>query len=191
MGLARGCELSRLEQRLIRTERLELRRWRDEDRAPFAEMGQDPEVMRHFPSLLTRAQSDAVIKERFEAHFDQHDFGLWALERRCDGCFLGFAGLSRIGFACPIEGKVEIGWRLARHAWGQGYAFEAASAAMDYGFRQLDLTQIVAMTVIGNSRSRRLMDKLGMVRTPELDFEHPRVPEGHPVRPQIVYSRTR
>ena len=174
---------------MIRTERLELRRWRDQDRPPFAEMGQDPEVMRHFPSLLTRAQSNAMIDERLEAHFEQHGFGLWALERRSDGCFLGFAGLSRIGFPCPIEGQVEIGWRLARHAWGQGYAFEAASAAMDYGFRLLDLAQIVAMTVTGNDRSRRLMDKLGMVRTPELDFKHPSVPEGHPAQPQIVYRR--
>ncbi|WP_222703808.1 GNAT family N-acetyltransferase [Sphingomonas xanthus] len=176
---------------MIRTERLELRRWRDEDRAPFAQMGQDPEVMRHFPSLLTKTQSDAMIDERFEAHFDQHNFGFWALERRSDRCFLGFAGISKVGFQCPIEGQVEIGWRLARHAWGQGFAFEAASAAMNYGFGHLGLDRIVAMTVIGNERSRRLIAKLGMARAPEWDFDHPRVPAGSPVRPQIVYSRNR
>ena len=174
---------------MIQTERLMLRRWRDEDRAPFAEMGQDVEVMRHFPSLLTREQSDAMIDDRFEAHFDQHGFGLWALERRADGCFLGFAGLAIVGFQSPIEGEVEIGWRLARHAWGQGFAHEAAAAAMAHGFGELGLSQIFAMTVVGNDRSRRLMDKLGMVRTPELDFDHPRVPEGHLVRPQIVYRK--
>lgn len=175
---------------MIQTERLVLRRWREADREPFARMGRDADVMRHFPSLLTREQSDAMIDDRLEPHFEEHGYGLWALERRTDGCFLGFAGLGRVGFHSPIEGEVEIGWRLARQAWGQGYAFEAASAAMAYGFNQLGLSWIYAMTVVGNDRSRHLMDKLGMVRAPELDFDHPRIPVGHLVRPQIVYRKS-
>lgn len=173
---------------MIETERLLLRRWTDRDREPFAAMNRDPEVMRHFPSLLSREESDAMIDGRIEAHFDAHGFGLWAVARKSDDAFLGFTGLMKVEFACPIEGEVEIGWRLPRHSWGQGYAREAATAALDYGFRELGLGRIVAMTVTGNSRSWGLMERLGMKRMPELDFDHPRVPEGSPVRPQIVYG---
>lgn len=152
-------------------------------------MGQDPEVMEHFPSMLSREESDAMIDGRFENHFDRYGFGLWAVERLSDGRFLGFTGLVHVAFACPIENEVEIGWRLARHAWGQGYALEAASAAITFGFDRLSLGQIVAMTINANARSQRLMGKLGMTRAPELDFDHPRVFEGSPARPQIVYLR--
>lgn len=176
---------------MIRTDRLLLRRWREDDRDPFALMGQDQEVMAHFPSLLTRYESDAMIDGRIDSHFDEFGFGLWALERLSDGCFLGFTGLAYVRFVCPIQDEVEIGWRLARYAWGQGYALEAADAAMTFGFEKLSLERIVAMTVEGNVRSRRLMSKLGMKRSPELDFEHPRAPEGHTARPQIVYQRLR
>lgn len=134
---------------MMETERLLLRRWRDGDREPFAAMGRDPEVMRHFPSLLTRQESDAMIDNRIEAHFERHGFGLWAIERRSDGAFLGFTGLLNIVFASPVEGEVEIGWRLARQAWGQGYGYEAACAAVHYGFGVLDLPRLVAMTVTG------------------------------------------
>lgn len=169
----------------IATERLLLRQWRDSDREPFAAMGRDPEVMRHFPSLLSREQSDEMIDRRFAAHIERHGFGLWAVER--DQAFLGFTGLSIVDFESPISGEVEIGWRLARHAWGHGYALEAARASAAHGFDELGLTRIVAMCVEANSRSRRVMDRLGMRRAPELDFNHPRVPEDSPVRPQIVY----
>lgn len=173
---------------MIETERLILRRWRDSDREPFAAMGQDVEVMRHFPSLLTREESDRMIDDRLEAHFDEHGFGMWALERKADRAFLGFAGFLKVTFASPIEGEVEIGWRLARHAWGQGYALEAARAALDYGWRELKLDRIMAMTIQANMRSWGLMHRLGMHRRLDLDFDHPRVPEGNPTRPQIVYS---
>lgn len=172
---------------MIETERLVLRSWRDSDRDAFGDMGRDPDVMRHFPSLLTREQSDEMIDRRLQAHIDRHGWGLWALERKEDGAFLGFTGLSTVDFPGPIEGEVEIGWRLARQAWGRGYASEAAAAALDFGFNRLALRRIVAMTIEANKRSRRVVDRLGMVRTPELDFDHPRIPEGSPVRPQIVY----
>ena len=171
----------------IETERLLLRRWRASDREPLAAMGRDAEVMRHFPSLLTREQSDDMIGERLQPHIERHGWGLWAVDRKADEAFLGFTGLSTVDFACPIPGLVEVGWRLARHGWGQGYAREAALAAVAYGFSTLDLERIVAMTVQANQRSQAVMARLGMVRTPALDFDYPRVAEGSPVRPQIVY----
>jgi RimJ/RimL family protein N-acetyltransferase len=171
----------------IETKRLVLRGWQDSDREPFAAMGRDLEVMRHFPSLLSREESDRMADDRLQAHIERHGWGLWAVERKADGAFLGFTGLSNVEFHSPIEGEVEVGWRIARHAWGQGYAFEAASAALDHGFVELGLERIVAMTITANDRSRRLMDQLGMVRTPLLDFEHPHIADGSPVRPQIVY----
>jgi RimJ/RimL family protein N-acetyltransferase len=172
---------------VIETERLLLRRWRESDREPFAAMNADPKVMRHFPALLDRTASDALV-DRIEANFDRCGFGLWALERRADGVFLGFTGLATVDFAAPIEGDVEIGWRLARHAWGQGYAFEAASAVLAFATANLDLPRIVSMTVPANTRSWGLMERLGLTRRPDLDFEHPRVPAGHVLRPHIVYS---
>lgn len=174
---------------MIETSRLLLRRWKASDLEPFSDMGQDPEVMRHFPKYLTREECETMIRDRIEAHFDRYGFGLWAVERIDDSLFLGFVGLAHVSYACPIEDKVEIGWRLARHAWGRGFAYEAASAAMQFGFEQLALDQIVAMTVVGNQRSRHLMEKLGMARVPELDFDHPWIEEGHLVRPQIVYRK--
>jgi len=174
---------------MIETERLLLRCWNASDLDPFSEMGQDPEVMRHFPKFLSREECEVMIRDRIEAHLERHGFGFWAVERIDDQAFLGFVGIAHVGFACPIEGEVEIGWRLARHAWGKGYAFEAASAAMEFGFGNLGLDRIVAMTVIGNEPSWRLMEKLGMTRTPELDFDHPWIEEGHLLRPQIVYRK--
>lgn len=172
---------------IMETQRLLMRRWRDSDRAPFAALCADAEVMRHFPALLSLNESDALVA-KIESHFDSHGFGLWALERRSDGCFLGFTGLLRVDFNSPITGEVEIGWRLARAFWGEGYAREAAEAALNFGFGQLGLARIVSMTVEANTRSWSLMEKLGMGRAPELDFEHPRLPEGHPLRPHIVYA---
>lgn len=138
---------------MISTDRLLLRRWREADREPFAAMGRDPEVMRHFPALLSRKESNATIDEWINPHFDLHGYGLWAVELRSDGVFIGFTGLAKVGFDCPIRDDVEIGWRLSRQAWGHGYALEAAKAAMSYGFSALRLSRIVAMTVGANSRS--------------------------------------
>lgn len=172
---------------MIETRRLLLRRWQDGDREPFATMGVDPEVMRFFPACLDRADSDALI-DRIEAHFARCGYGLWAVERRDDGAFLGFTGLFDVAFASPIEGDVEIGWRLARAAWGQGYGFEAATAALAFAAANLEAPRIVAMTVAANIRSWGLMQRLGLVRRPDLDFDHPRLAEGHVLRPHIVYA---
>lgn len=175
---------------MIATDRLVLRRWHDGDRAPFAAMGQDAEVMRYFPSLLTAAQSDALV-DRIEASIDAKGYGLWALERRSDHVFIGFTGLADIGFASPIEGDVEIGWRLRRDAWGHGYATEAAHAALAWGLANLGCARIVSMTATTNHPSQAVMARIGMVRRPELDFDHPRLPDGSPLKRHVVWVAER
>ncbi len=167
---------------MIRTGRLLLRRWTGADRAPFAAMNADPCVMEHFPAPLTRAESDALV-DRIEAGFDEHGFGLWAVEAP-EG-FVGFTGLSVPRFEAPFLPAVEIGWRLARRAWGRGYASEAATAALDHGFDVVGLDSVVSFTAVGNARSQRVMRRLGMRLVGE--FEHPGVPRGHPVRRHVLY----
>ena len=162
---------------MLRTERLVLRPWRADDAEPFAAMGADPVVMEHFPSLLDRAQSDAMIG-RITAQFDREGWGLWAVEVPGVAPFIGFCGLSRPVFM-PV---VEVGWRLARAHWGAGYATEAARAAVQFGFGELALAEIVSFTVPGNVRSQRVMERIGMRRDPDADFEHPLIPAGHPLR---------
>jgi RimJ/RimL family protein N-acetyltransferase len=145
----------------LRTERLLLRRWRPEDRAPFAALNADPRVMEHFPALLSREESDALAA-RIETHFAQHGFGLWAVEVPGVTPLAGFVGLSIPRFEAHFTPCVEIGWRLAAAQWGCGYATEAALAAMKFGFDVLTLEEIVSFTATGNLRSRRVMEKLGM-----------------------------
>jgi RimJ/RimL family protein N-acetyltransferase len=164
----------------LRTDRLLLRRWRESDRAPFAALSADPVVMEHFPARLTREQSDAFV-DRIEAHFDEHGYGLWAVE--LEGAFLGFTGLVWQTYEAAFTPALEVGWRLARSAWGHGYATEAATAALARGVQEVD--SVVSTTALTNLRSQRVMQRLGMRR--ELEFDHPRVPQGHPVRPHVLY----
>ncbi len=170
----------------LRTERLLLRRWRPADRAPFAAMNADPRVMEHFPAPLTRAESDALV-DRIEAAFETRGFGLWALEERAGGAFLGFTGLIEPTFAAPFTPAIEIGWRLAAPAWGHGYATEAARAALAFGFDEAGASEIVSMTTVANARSRAVMRRLGMTRDPADDFDHPLLPAGHPLRRHVLY----
>ncbi len=174
----------------IRTERLLLRRWRDGDRAPWAAMCADPDVMRHFPALQTREQADATI-DRIDAHFEEHGFGLWAVERIEDGDFIGFVGLYRPTYDAHFTPAVEIGWRLARAAWGAGYATEAAGAVVEHAFGTLALDEIVSVTVPANEPSRNVMRKLGMAHDPAEDFEHPNLPEDSPLRLHVLYRLRR
>ncbi|RZU76711.1 ribosomal-protein-alanine N-acetyltransferase [Micromonospora kangleipakensis] len=170
----------------LRTERLRLRRWREADRAAFAQMNADPEVMEHFPAPLTRRDSDLLV-DRIEAGFEQHGFGLWAIEVVTTGQFVGLTGLSVPGFEAHFIPAVEVGWRLARPAWGQGYATEAARAAIDYGFTRAALPMIVSFTAAINARSRAVMERLGMARDPADDFDHPDLPPGHRLRRHVLY----
>ncbi|GAA3533375.1 N-acetyltransferase [Aeromicrobium flavum] len=176
----------------LQTERLILRRWRESDRELFAALNTDPEVMEHFPAALDRAASDAMV-ERITAHLDAHGWGLWAVETD-DGRFAGFTGLNPVPptVAALVSGNptVEVGWRLARWAWGHGYATEAATAAVRHGFDVLGLDEIVSFTAAGNLRSRAVMERLGLTRDPADDFDHPAVPPDSPLRHHVLYRLT-
>ena len=172
----------------IHTERLVLRQWIDSDREPWAALNADAETMRYFPKTLTRAETDAAA-DRFSARIDANGWGLWALER--EGEFIGFTGLAVPAFDAPFLPGVEIGWRLARSAWGNGYATEAARAALAFGFDRLGLDEIVSFTAVANQRSRSVMERLGMTRDESNDFEHPSVPEGNPLRTHVLYRLQR
>ena len=174
----------------IQTERLLLRGWRDADREPFAALNADAEVMAHFPSTHSRAASDRIVEATIDGWI-ANGFGLWALERQVDGHFLGFTGLSRPSFEAHFTPAVEVGWRLARDAWGQGYATEAAEAALRFGFETIGLAEIVSFTVPANVRSRAVMERLGMTHLATDDFDHPKLLEGHPLRRHVLYRLTR
>jgi ribosomal-protein-alanine N-acetyltransferase len=182
-GRAPNRDNSRVHE--LTTERMWLRAWRPEDRTPFAALNADPEVMRHFPTLLSRRESDALA-DRIEAHLDGEGWGLWAMEQRSTGAFLGFTGLARPIFDAPFMPAVEIGWRLARDAWGQGYASEAARVSTTFAFDDIGLEEIVSMAVVANARSRAVMERLGMRRDPAEDFDHPLVAEPH-LRRHVLY----
>ena len=173
----------------LQTDRLQLRRWRPSDRAPFTRLNADLRVMEHFPALLTPAES-AQMMARMEGHFAQHGFGLWAAELRSTGEFTGFIGLNIPTFESHFTPCVEIGWRLAPEFWGKGLATEGARAVLQHGFTALALPEIVAFTVLLNLRSRRVMEKLAMTHNPADDFDHPRLPEGHPLRRHVLYRKT-
>jgi ribosomal-protein-alanine N-acetyltransferase len=174
----------------MRTERLLMRRWRASDREPFASLNADPRVMAHFPATLDRAASDAFI-DRIEAGFEAEGFGLWALERLDTGEFIGFTGLSVARFQAPFTPAVEVGWRLCRQAWGHGFATEAGSQALRVGFGEFGLDEIVTFTATDNAASRAVMGRLGMVRDPAGDFEHPALPPGHWLRRHVLYRLSR
>jgi RimJ/RimL family protein N-acetyltransferase len=174
----------------MRTERLLLRPWRASDREAFARMNADPAVMEHFPGVLSREESDALV-ERIEAHFREHGFGWWAVEVTGEADFIGFVGLSVPNFTAHFMPAVEVGWRLGRDYWGRGFATEAARAAVAFGFERLGLTGIVSFTAPANVRSTRVMERLGMTHDPADDFEHPRLPEGHRLRRHVLYRLSR
>jgi 3-dehydroquinate dehydratase/shikimate dehydrogenase len=174
---------------LITTERLILRPWKNEDFLPYAEMNADPRVREFFPSVLTREQSDAEVR-RIQATYDRDGFCLYAGELIATGQFVGFIGLQTMNFVVPSVAQlaVEIGWRLAFTQWGKGLATEGARGVIRYAFATLKLRKLVAITVPANLRSRRVMEKIGMKHVPELNFDHPHVPDGHPLRAHLVYA---
>jgi RimJ/RimL family protein N-acetyltransferase len=168
------------------TERLLLRTWLPQDRAPFARLNADPRVMEYFPSVLSREESDQGI-DWIENHFAARGFGLCAVEVRETGAFIGFVGLAIPSFEARFTPCVEIGWRLAAEAWGRGFATEGARAMVRYAFDVLSLDELVSLTVPANTRSRRVMEKIGMTRNPTDDFDHPSIAEGHPLRRHVLY----
>jgi len=162
---------------VLETARLALRDWREEDIPTFAAMCADPEVMKHFPRLLPYDEASAMAR-RIRANLSREGWGLWSVEVKGGAPFIGFVGLSKPEW----RDDVEVGWRLAKTAWGHGYATEAARAALAFGFDQLALPEIVSFTVPANRPSQRVMERLGMKRDPSADFEHPNVPVGSPLR---------
>jgi RimJ/RimL family protein N-acetyltransferase len=167
---------------VIRTRRLLLRRWRPQDRVPWAALNADPEVMAHFPSLLSRGQSDALV-DAAEEHHERHGFGMWAVEAP-EG-LVGWCGLQVPPAAVPAGAPVEVGWRLARSAWGRGYATEAGTACLEHAFDVLGLPAVASFTAVVNTRSQAVMQRLAMPRTGT--FDHPALPEGHRLRPHVLH----
>jgi RimJ/RimL family protein N-acetyltransferase len=170
----------------VRTERLLLRRWVAEDLEPLAAMNADREVMEHFPATLARDESELLLG-RIEAHFHEHGYGLWAIELPGEARFAGFAGLGHVDPAPPFTPAVELAWRLARRFWGRGIASEAARAAARCAFEAHGLRELVAFASPRNARSIAVMERLGMARDPDGDFEHPHLPAGHPLRAHVLY----
>jgi RimJ/RimL family protein N-acetyltransferase len=172
----------------LETRRLVLRPWRTSDLAPFAAMNADPVVMRYLAGVLTREEGDAYVA-RAEAHLAENGFGKWAVEAPGVAAFIGAVGLSRVRFAASFTPAVEVAWRLDRRYWGQGYAAEAARAAIEDGFTRVGLTEIVALTALGNAPSQRVMERLGMTRT--IEFDHPLLPEDSKLRRHVLYRLAR
>jgi RimJ/RimL family protein N-acetyltransferase len=168
----------------IRTARLLMRRWRDEDRAPFAAMNADPVVMRYYPRTMTTEESDAFV-DRIEARFREHAYGLWAVE--LEGVFTGYVGLSWQVFEASGAEELEVGWRLAQEFWGKGIATEAGSAALAVGLEHEPT--VVSVTAEINEPSQRVMQRIGMRL--HSSFEHVRVHAGDPLRPHVRYVADR
>jgi RimJ/RimL family protein N-acetyltransferase len=170
----------------LRTERLILREWPEDDLPAFADLNADLRVMEHFPKTLTRSESDDMAS-RIRAHFDVHGFGLWAVDIPNVAPFVGFVGLAVPRFDAHFTPNVEVGWRISYSHWNNGYATEGAQAAVSYAFSELGLPEIVSLTVPANVASRRVMEKLGMSHHAGDDFDHPALPDGHALRRHVLY----
>jgi RimJ/RimL family protein N-acetyltransferase len=173
----------------LHTERLLLRQWKASDSAAFAALNADPGVMRYFPALLGRAESDSMAA-RCSQFIREHGWGLWAAEELASGDFIGFIGLHRTAADLPCAPCVEVGWRLAERFWGRGLATEGARAALQFAFKQLDLAEVVSFTSIRNLRSEAVMQRLGMRRDPST-FAHPSIPAGHWLSEHCLYRATK
>ncbi len=172
----------------LETERLRLRRWRTEDREPYAALNADPVVMEHFVAPLSRAESDEHV-DRIEAFFAEHGWGLWAAERVDTGAFIGFIGLGVPRFEATFLPGVEVGWRLAKEHWGQGFAPEGAREALRFAFDDLSLPEVLSFTAVGNANSRRVMEKIGMRF--DREFDHPSLPDADRIRRHALYTLRR
>ena len=174
----------------LETNLLAVRSWEEADRAAFRRMNADPRVMKFFPSTLSEAESDALLA-RIQAHRAEHGFTLWAVEDKAAGRLAGLTGLARVAFDAPFAPCVEIGWRFLPEYWGRGYAVEAARRVLDHAFNVLKLPEVVAFTTITNLPSQRLMQRLGMLRNPTEDFDHPALPPAHPLLRHVLYRMPR
>jgi RimJ/RimL family protein N-acetyltransferase len=196
--LLRGVDISERGQPLmtesqtppsLRTQRLILREWRDDDLEPFVTLSMDPEVMQYLTRPRERAEVERWV-EGVRAHFRHHSFGLWALEIPGITPIAGFTGLTIVPYEAHFTPAVEIAWRLARECWGNGYVTEAAAAALNFAFSDLHLEEIVANAAVANRASIRVMERMGMMRNPHDDFDHPLKSPGDPLRRQVLYRLT-
>ncbi len=169
---------------MIQTDRLILRQWRTSDLDACAQMNADEDVMRYFPSTLSKEETMAMI-ERFSRGIEEQGWGFWACELKENHVFIGFIGINDRLIPKPIAPAVEVGWRLLKEYWGKGYATEGAKACLDFAFNQLGIEQIVSFTAEKNFRSRKVMERIGMKY--EGEFEHPKLPQGHPLRRHVLY----
>ncbi len=171
---------------IIRTERLILRPWRKTDLDSFAKINADPKVMEFYPSVMAREESDALAI-KFQKEFNERGYGFWAVEVPGIADFIGYVGLNYWNLEMPFAPCIDIGWRLDSSFWGHGYATEGAEASLHYGFKMLELSEIVSMATIGNARSKKVMERLGMKSDPAENFEHPKVPKGDPLSWRVLY----
>lgn len=174
----------------LRTERLLLREWRADDLDPYAALNADPVVMEHFPAPMTRRESDDHV-ERIKARFAEDGWGLWAVEVLGEMDFIGFVGLAVPQFEAHFTPCVEVGWRLARPAWGRGYAPEGATEVLRFAFEDLGLDEVVSFTSVGNEKSRRVMTKIGLTHDPADDFDHPNLVSNHRLARHVLYRGRR
>jgi RimJ/RimL family protein N-acetyltransferase len=174
---------------ILETDRLLLRQWQPADREPFAKLNADPRVMEFFPNMLSREASGAFA-DRIQALIEHQGWDLWAVEIKNTHQFIGYVGLHIPTYELPFNPCVEVGWRLAYEFWGKGYAPEAALMALKFGFESLNLAEIVSFTALSNVRSQRVMEKIGMQRSPET-FQHPNVPTESTLREHCLYRLSR
>ena len=173
----------------LETQRLLLRQWQTHDLVPFARMSCDPLVMRYFPSLLSKPESDALAAKA-KGLIAEKGWGFWAVELKSSHEFIGFVGLHYQEDTIPNTPFIEVGWRLDKAFWGKGYAPEAANAALNFAFKTLEQTEVYAFTTLTNQPSQRVMEKLGMVNQAQ-NFSHPKLPPTHPLAPHCLYKITR
>ena len=170
----------------LKTQRLILRPWRDEDLEPFAQLNADSRVMEYLIGPLSQQESNELAI-RIQNKMKEQGWVFWVVEVPGVADFIGFIGLAHVLFSAPFTPAVEIGWRLAYNYWGLGYATEGAKGALDFRFQVIKLNEIVSFTIVENMRSRHVMEKLGMHRDPKDDFDHPKVSKGHFLERHVLY----
>ncbi len=171
---------------VIESERVRLRQWRDDDVSPWVVMSADPRVMEFFPSTYAATESEAMAA-RMRELLERDGFGWWVMEIKGGASFAGVICLQMVPFEAPFTPAMEVGWRLSHDHWGRGYATEGARAALRFAFDALGAPEVVAMTATTNLRSKRVMERLGMMHDPSDDFDHPRLPDDHALRRHVLY----
>lgn len=171
---------------ILETERLRLRTWKEEDAEPYYQINQDPRVIEFLPGSLSLEKVKQFIADQNNC-FLKNRHAFWAVEEKKSGMMIGFLGLGKIEGPYSFTPAVDIGWRLASQSWGQGYATEGAQAVLDYGFKTLGLVEIISVTAVENDRSRRVMEKIGMTRDFQGDYEHSKLPKEHRLSKHVLY----